>query len=365
MSSKNTPVIVGASIVGVLAIGLAYMVFASYQAYDEAGEAIVSSNAQLHKLQVRPVFPSRQNAKTMQTQVKDFKDYLVDLTQELGKGQPSDGDITRDRFLTEYNETLYTLYGGRKRGIVIAPPAGTSVQKLFGFGLYETGTPPSENDLPRVICQMQDIKAICLALYDAGIAEMIGVTRTEFETAAALASSTSEEDSRRSSRRRNRGGDDEVAQATPGALYKDPDGLFTRESYTFSFKASDAALQKVLDKLAQGQPFAVVTALEVVNAARPSILSPQGTEEEPAGEANGLGAPAMGGAPAPFAAASAGGFRAVGSPTAPVAQKEAPAILPRDLRVSAGRELPVISMKVDVYRFLDLASAEDQQEPTP
>lgn len=349
MSRKNMPVIIGGAVVGVIALVLAYFLYAAIQAYGNSSDELVDANGKLTRLQRRPVFPSRENAEAMEEQVVEYQEYLQGLSESLRQNQPSTADFSRDRFLSDYADTMRSLLNGRNKGVIITPPTGGSIPGMFGFELYRTGTPPNEKDLPRVMAQLQDIKAVCLALYDAGITEMLGVSRTEFETAAALANPSSDEDMGRNRRRRGREEEEPVAQ--PGALFTDPDGLFTRESYIFTFKASDAALQKVLDSLAAGQPFAVVTSLVVGNPTLPLIQPPPpppGAAVEPQG--------------GPVAASTISGFRAVGSATPPVAQKEAAPILPRELRVSAGQETPIISMNVDVYRFLDLASKQAEEE---
>lgn len=348
MSRKNMPVIVGGAVVGVIALVLAYFLYAAIQAYGNSSDELVDANGKLSRLQRRPVFPSRENADAMEEQVVDYEEYLQGLSKSLRLNQPSTTDFSRDRFLSDYADTMRTLLNGRAKGVIITPPTGSSIPGMFGFELYRTGTPPNEKDLPRVMSQLQDIKAVCMVLYDAGITELMGVTRTEFETAAALAA-PSDEDMGRSRRRRGR--EEEEPQVQPGALFTDPDGLFTRESYSFVFRASDKALQKVLDSLAAGQPFAVVTALDVVNPTRPVVQPPPPPPGAPA-EAQG----------GPVAASTISGFRAVGAAAPPPAVKEAAPILPRELRVTAGQETPVISMKVDVYRFLDLASKQAEEE---
>lgn len=348
MSRKNTPVIIGGVVVGVLAIALLGVLITSISSFGEKSDELAKKNNELARLRNRSVFPSEENAELMQDQVETYQDYLQDLSESLRKNQSPDVRFTRDRFIPEFGEALRAIYTtARKNGVAIAVTQPDMLSTCFGLGLYKSGTPPSSNDLPRVMSQIQDIKALGLTLCEAGIAEIVSFSRTEFETAAALAAANEDEDGASRRRRRNRD-EDEAPAELPGALFTDPDGLFTRESYTLTFKASDAALRKVLDAFAKGQPFAVVTSLDVSNAARPAVQAPPTAEPEPA-------------APAPVSVARAGGFTAVGSPMAP-AQKEAPVILQRDLRVTAGKEVPTVVMGVDVYRFKKISFADEDDE---
>ena len=349
MSRKNTPVIIGGAIVGVLAIALLVVLFMSISDFGKENDALAGKNSELTRLRNRSVFPSEDNAELLKQQVKDYQDYLQDLSEALRKDQTPDVTFTRDRFIPEFGEALRSIYAAaRKNGVAIAVTQPDMLSTCFGLGLYKSGTPPSANDLPRVMSQIQDIKALGLTLCEAGIAEIVGVTRTEFETAAALAAASEDEDG--SSRRRRRNRDDDEPVEVPGALFTDPDGLFTRESYTLTFKASDAALRKVLDAFAKGQPFAVVTSLNVSNAARPVVQPPP--TAEPVSES----------APAPVSAARSSGFTAIGTPVASAQKEPAPVILQRDLRVTAGKEVPTVVMGVDVYRFKKISFASDEDE---
>ncbi len=348
MSRKNTPVIIGGIVVGVLALALLAVLFMSISEYCAQSGELDRKNKALSALRTRSVFPSAENAGQMQQQVEDYEDYLQDLVDHLRQGQAPDIQFTRDRFIPEFRDALRDLLAAaRKSKVVIAVTQANMVSTCFGLGLYQEGVPPNPADLPRVMSQIQDIKALGLALCEAGVSEIVGISRTEFETAAALAAANEDEDGGSRRRRRNRDEDDATVQL-PGALFTDPDGLFTRESYTLTFKASDEALRKVLDSFAKGQPFVVVTSLDVSNAARPAVQPPPSAEPVAA-------------APAPVSAAAKTGFTAVGAPIAS-AQKEAPVILQRDLRVTAGQEIPTVVLGVDVYRFKNKAPAAEDDE---
>ena len=149
-------------------------------------------------------------------------------------------------------------------------------------------------------------------------------------------------------RRGLRGRSEAVASAPSTELVADPKGLYTKEHYALSYRAQDAANWKVLDQLARGSPFAVVTKMEIVNPARPAVVAPLPTEE-PASSAS--------------LPVSTAGWQSVAPQGAPAPGTKAPEILPRELRVVAGQELPNVRLEVDLYRFtedaVDVAKGEE------
>jgi hypothetical protein len=186
---------------------------------------------------------------------------------------------------------------------------------------------------------------LCEVLYDAGIGELISVDRTVFEKDAQAAPVEEAASARRNLRNRPEA---EVV-APPTELFRDPDGLFTKEHYVLSYRAQDAANWKVLDQLSKGAPFVVVTRVEISNPARPAVVPPK-TEEKSAT------------APNPVAV---GVWKAAAPRGEDPGEKKEQEILPRELRVVAGQELPNVRLEVDLYRFAEAASAAGKGEVSP
>ena len=112
-----------------------------------------------------------------------------------------------------------------------------------------------------------------------------------------------------------------------------------------TYRAQDAVNWKVFDLLSKGAPFVIVTKVEIVNSARPVVVPPK--TESPASP------PPPGGRPAP----PSGGVGTASGST--------PEILPRELRVVAGQELPLVRLEVEMYRFAADESAADKGEVNP
>jgi hypothetical protein len=338
MSRKHMPLLIGGAVVLLLALALGYWLFSARSRYREETDALEQSQNRLNRLSTRDVFPSDANVETMEHQLDIYQDYLDGLFQTMREGQRPQEPINRDRFRQLLEQTLRRLVQAARAKSIVLPP-----DLAFGFQRYAAGTPPEEEHLDRLVDQLRSVSILCAVLYEAGIGELVSVERTVFEEDTPAAP-VEEEYGRRRSRGRSEP-EPEVVKATD--LVRDPDGLFTRERYVLSYRAQDEANWKVLDRLSKGAPFVVVSKMEIVNSARPPVVpppAPSAAEEAP--RASAAAATAW---QAPGAARPAGG-------------REAPAILPRELRVVAGQELPQVRLEVDVYRFVQEAPAEEGEE---
>lgn len=343
MSSKHMPLIVGGAVSLVLLLGAGAFLFVQQGGYAEKIESMDSVGAKLKKLTDRKPFPSASNVNRLDSQLEVYTAYQDSLFSSMSKGQEAVGTVDQDRFRRLLAESLTKLIREARSQSVAIP-----VQFPFGFQRYVAGSLPDPDEMPRLMSQLQGVTQLCHILYESGISALLGVERTEFEKAAGGAAAEAEADNPRRGRR-GRGEEENVAAADASkALYTDPDGLFTKEHYVLKFRAKDAAIQAVLDRLAKGAPFTVVTRMDLVNPNRPVVIV-QPEDGQPVGQPPPSFGPG-GWAPPPPPA---------GRSLAPEGKENEP--LPRDLRVIAGREIPEIRLEIDIYRFVEPAhdDAED------
>lgn len=330
------PLLIGGLVVLLLAAALFYLLFSAKGRYADVSSTLSSVQSRLQRLSGRSVFPSDANVQTLGKQEAIYQEYLDGLYDSMREGQAATEPVDRDRFRRMLEDTLRQLLtDARAKSVALAPDLAFGVQR------YIAGNPPAEEEMPRLVNQLQSIAALCNVLYDAGIGELTGVERTVFEKDAMVAAP--EEDAGRL----RRGRSEPTAVAASTELFADPDGLYTKEHYVLTFRAQDAALWKALDHLSKGTPFVVVTKVEISNPARPAILLPKAAAEKPE-------------APKPVAV---GGWAAPGSATTRSAEE--PAILPRELRVVAGQELSNVRLEVDVYRFAEPTAVAVAGEENP
>lgn len=332
------PLMVGGLVALVLALILGYWLFSTRGHYHDEYSMLGQSHSRLNRLSTRSTFPSVDNVETLKRQVSIYDDYLDGLFQAMREGQRSSEPINRDRFRQLLEQTLRRLVQVARAKAIVLPPDFS-----FGFQRYAAGIPPEQKDLERLVDQLRSVTVLCSILYEAGIGELVSVERTVFEEEVQVAPVEEEY-----GRRRSRGREEPEVVVKSTDLVRDPDGLFTRERYILSYRAQDDANWTILERFAHGSPFVVVSKVEITNTARPAVVPPAPTE--PLAET----------APRTSVAATSG-WQAPGAGRA-AAVREAPAILPRELRVVAGQELPVVRMEVDVYRFAQEASDTEGEE---
>ncbi len=330
------PLLVGGLVALLLAAALFVFLIRARGGYDEELSGLSLVQGRLQRLTGRSVFPSEPNVQAMDKQLGIYQEYLDGLYASMSEGQTAAEPVNRARFPLVLEEVLGQLVNDARTQSVALP-----VDFSFGFERYTAGNLPAEEEVDRLVDQLRSVAVLCEILYEAGIGELVSVERTVFEKDAQVAVPEEEQG------RRGRNRAEPVAVVSNTELFRDPDGLFAKEHYALSYKAQDAANWKALDRLAKGAPFVVVTKMEITNPARPAVVPPKAEEA----------------APAPSKPVSAGGWAAPGS-AAPAAAPE-PEILPRELRVVAGQELPNVRLEVDLYRFAETVGEVAKGEEHP
>ena len=340
MNRKHMPLLIGGLVVLLVAGALVYLLFTARSRYQEKISALSATQNRLTRLTSRPVFPAQENVQTLEKQTGIYEEYLNGLYGAMRAGQFPTEEVGRARFPLVLEEVLGDLVRLAEAQRVVLP-----ADFSFGFQRYTAGNLPAEEEVERLVIQVRSAAALCNILFEAGIAELLSVDRTIFEKDAQVLP-VEEEYSRRSSRRSAETPEQPVISTE---LYRDPDGLFTKEHYVLSFRTAGKAFWKVLDRFAQGTPFVVLTKTEIVNSARPAVVAPKTSEtpKEPLRPAAPVGW-------------QTGGLAPGQSPATPE-----PEILPRDLRVVAGQELPLVRLELDLYRFAEPAAAAEQGEENP
>lgn len=334
MSRKHMPLLIGGLLVLLLAVIFLYLLFSAKRTYSEATANLHQVEGRLIRLSSRPVFPSESNVKTLTKQLDIYQEYLDGLYGAMSEGQFKAVTVPRARFPLVLEKVLRQLVNKARANEVVLPPDFS-----FGFQRYTAGNLPAEDEVERLVIQLRSISALVNILYEGGISELTSVERTVFEKDAQIAAPLEDRTARRRGRSRSR--NEQPEKTVSKEVYTDPDGLFTREHYVLAYRGKDAANWAVLDRLAKGTPFVVVTKMNILNSARPVVALPQEEEQE-----------------APPKAVSSSGWKSASARGTEGPLKVEKEILPRELRVVAGQELPNVRLEVDLYRF---AQADDVQ----
>ena len=275
------------------------------------------------------------------------------LLAELRQGQV---DPRKDMQRVVFNSFLKTTIdqmneAGKKQGMYV--PAKFD----YGFKTYYTdGKLPANNaDVPRLTVQVQLVKVLVDMLQQSHISEIVAIERQVFEEGAATTAAGGASAPAGEVVGRHGGA---AVQQTPGAASQypleppDAQGLYTREHFTLSIKASDEHLAALLNMLAHNatnaQPrlFAMVTKLDITGV---SLLKPAGTEPEAGSNRDH----------APAVAASTPTPVTEGTPAAETEKPVPPK--PRAERIVAGRDNITVQLDVDVYRFA--AAIKEKAKP--
>ena len=309
---KNMTLIVGGAIAVALLVILLVLLLKFNSSYQQVNRQLQSAQQRLTILNARDPFPSEDNVTMVRTNLAVLQGFFGTLMASLQKGQAEVAKMEPSQFNLLLDQTSRRLFAAAAKAKV-AVPRGFP----FGFDRYAAGTLPDSVDVPRLAIQLEEVGYLCGLLYLSKITELSAVERPVFE---ASARPTVAVETYVDPRMQRYGGGAPATTATPANpadTYKDPSGLFSRQRYTLTFRASDTAVLAFLNRVAASSRFIVVTRLQMENEA---------------------GVPKAAAALAAAATPAAPGAPAASLPT-------------REQRIVAGREPVRVIVEVEVYRF--------------
>ncbi len=316
-----------ASLVGGVILALAMAVAAVvlvqiFRGYRTVERELAIQRQKLEALNRRDPFPSIENVKMERNNVALMKGLLDDLIARLSKEQAKPLNIEPADFSPLLERTVNEL--GDKAGMakVVLPE-----RFAFGFDRYFAGALPRSEDIPRLTIQLEEIRRICMMMFESQIAEILSVKREEFEPhvgASGVAQAgiwrgrRAPESREESPERRSEGASGHLLMG----------GLVARERFEVTFKSRESALWDLLDRLVRSGMFVVAVVPEMRNE---KIVE------------SGAGLTRV---------KAAGGRRRF--PWEKRGESEGRSktgVLSRDERIVAGREEVVTRLVLDVYRF--------------
>lgn len=341
---RHMGLVISGSIGLVLAIVIGVMLFRFQSSYQQVRTDLRNTVARLNSLYGRDPFPSEENVSLVQSNLVVLDKYAKDLFTLVKMGQVDVVQMEPAGFPLLLDGTIRRLH----------KQAGDNQVKLpsrfsFGFERYALGALPNQEDVPRLVLQVKTIEKLCEIVFKSKISEMENIQRTVFERGVLETT-----DASAFSRRRGPEASPESTPEQSVAEWVDPSGLFSRENYTLTLRASDSAVWGLLNELARSGLFIVVSKVELINDTPIVKVTPA---ERPAAAI--AAAPATAGRPADQSGAFAAMFGTAGA--VPGAAPEQPAgPKPREERIVAGLEMVKAIVEVRVYRFVGGAGEESQ-----
>ncbi len=257
MNKANMAIMIGAL---VLLLGTAGLLYQSISQFRDVSGQLDQARRQLDSLYQRNPFPSEQNIETEIENLRTLRAELDDLRADLSQGQVKPVHTAPVRFVQSFRNISRQLTERAAEHRVGIPP-----EFAFGFEHHRAGELPNPADVPRLMQQLLITEQLVDILYQAGVREITGINRQEFEVREEVEERpergglyASREPTRRDSRRRA------VDPPEKTGILGDEDD-YASLRFDLSFRLRETDVVDVLNRLARHSMFIVVTRVEMVN----------------------------------------------------------------------------------------------------
>lgn len=260
--------------------------------YREETGALQAALGRLQQLHAGAPFPSEANVARETRAGDEMLDGFNEINAHLRAAQIEPQAMEAADFMPLLETTLARMQVAFTNAQIALPQ-----KYAFGFERYAVGKLPHPDDIPRLVQQMRIMERLCQILIEAGISGLEAATRQEFDSAPRAAPPSGR------------------APPPPPRGPAGPSPIYTNQYFTFAFKAREAVVFDVLNRLSTHPMFCVVTTLEL----------------------NNQRADAKSRAPAPEAGRGGGGA--------------APPSSAKERSIIVGKEEVAVKMGVNVYHF--------------
>ena len=337
---KHMTLIVGGGISLVLFLAALVVLWKFYSSYSKVQEDLQSRTQRLDVLHRRNPYPSDENVRIEQSNLKEQKDRFFSLLDRLSKKQFEADKIEPAEFPILLEKKIRSLSQGAQRANVKLPDSF-----FFGFDTYARGRLPVKDDIPRLVLQMKTTEALCHLLYGSRVSEIVSLHRQVFEHGVDAAGGGGAEPAVVRGRRREAA--PAVTAGAPGSMpaeaFQDPDGLFSVEQYRITFRTRDSGVWETFNALVKCHNFITVSRVELLGDTPSKQRADLGGRVAAAGAARVV-----------ESAARAGLGGAVGE----VATTNQISTLSRSERLMAGSEQVQVTLDLKVFHFMNSKADE-------
>ncbi len=284
-------IVVGA-LMAVVCAGASWVLFTAMGAKNEAANVRRQAYAELQQIYDAKVFPNDENIAQVKADEKALDAWLGTVSNAVHKGDLSFEKETPPSFKQLLQNTVRAL-----SSVPGAASSGRMVASGFNFGfdkyLGESDSLPAKENVDRLTHQLKIIEKVCKELYAAKVLSLDAVTREPFEEAQTLDQNTQGEAPKRSSKRNRREEGTKRAAKTKVAATAVSSDIFSKQRFTFVFKARPDAFVEVLNRLAAMDLFVVVAETEFHKTEDPLVKreTDAAKKKEKVAEASPLAAP--------------------------------------------------------------------------
>ena len=266
-------------------LGAGWFLISAMMAKDAAAEERNQKYVELQSLYQAKVFPSKENISRVIDDQKALEGWLVTASNLVHKGDLRVEQMSPPVFKQTLQATVRRLSSraGTVNGKVVA--AGFS----FGFDKYlgSADSLPLPEHVEQLAQQLSIIEQLCKELYAANILSLETVTRETFDEQGAGQPKKDDPSNRRKRRR-----DDTDRAAAPAAMASSGSEYFSKQRFTFEFRARPSTFIEALNRLAAMDLFVVVAETEFHKAEDPLAKRTTKKKEGPAEGGGGAVDPA-------------------------------------------------------------------------
>ena len=240
-----------AIIVILLLVITGFKLISSVREYAAAKRSLDNATRRLHQLYCRDPYPSLLNVTNEALNVEKLQKSYSELNQLYRAGQLNVQPMDAADFMLLLENTLGQMKKSLDKHRIIYPD-----QFPFAFEKYVGGQLPAPEDISRLVEQLKIVEEICNILCQAGITELVSISREEFETHAPLTVPRT--------RRRRRPiiaeprAQEKIGQTGNGQL-------FTSQHFSLAFKAKEHSYLDILNRIARHPMFMVTTYIKLTN----------------------------------------------------------------------------------------------------
>ena len=264
-AKKSLVLIVVGAVAALLLLGAGLLLVRGILRLSDAEQELDSSWLKLAAYFDQDPFPSQNNVTVERANQETLETWYDRLMGKLTQGQTNAWRLTPATFIN----MLLLTEKDRLIGVAEKNRCNLRADFAFGFDRYASGNMPYPEDVERLSRQLFVITKTCDVIFTNGATALISIKRERFEA-------DEEETDERRGRKKVRS-----SLLNPNAGKVEEGKQYSKLRFVFDIKATDAALARILNALADHDLFFMVPSVKISKDG-PDVILPAG--EAPGGE---------------------------------------------------------------------------------
>ena len=327
--------------------GLVFWLISSSSTQKELETKVQTMQRNQTRLTKMELYPSKANLEALLAEQIKVRERHTALLEAIADEQIQVRPISRSRFgdyvkdaVPELQDQAAQATKGGESGVVLRDPE-------FGLTPYLEGTLPTQNEINRLVVEIETMKHLAGLLFDSGISELVSIAAVVEEEEEVEAPNTFAMNARAGRDRRGRRGEASAEEQAPEVTFEtERDRMFESVTFEMEFKVYEDFFWQTLNALLADENQIVISSLAITNSNTilwPDYLQTVGEGTERQRRRRRTATPQNDNMPL-----FAGGEEAEATEVAP--EVKLPGLLERRKHVVGGDLLDVV-LKLNVYRM--------------